>query len=232
MLSVDIHIHVGQRARTQGFEISTRFTAGHGLTILFGQSGAGKSTILQAIAGLVKPRAGHITLGDTPLFDADRKIDVPAHRRGVALVFQSLALFPHMTAEANVAYGMPGKQPRRLREKQALEWMEKMRVQHLRGRLPQTFSGGEAQRIALARALASKPGALLLDEPFSALDEELRHNLSADVAALSTELRVPTVMVTHDRADALTYGTQGVLLRDGATVAVGSVGDVLAARRV
>jgi molybdate transport system ATP-binding protein len=232
MLSVNLTIRLGGPPnRNEGFDITAAFSAPAGLSILFGPSGAGKSTLLGAIAGLTKPLDGRIAVDDMVLYDAGAKINLAPHHRRVALVFQSLALFPHLSAEQNISYGMPrGGHHRDLLEN-ARGWMEKMRIPHLWGRLPATFSGGEAQRVALARALASEPKVLLLDEPFTALDEELRRDLGREVAALSAELQIPSLLVTHDRADALALGTHGIVIRNGKIVTTGNVADVLPSAR-
>jgi molybdate transport system ATP-binding protein len=174
---------------------------GAGLTVVVGPSGAGKSTLLSALAGLLQPRAGRVVLGDEVLVDVDAGVFVPAHRRRVGLVFQSLALFPHLTVVENVAFGVDhGDGVDRLATAQA--WLERMRVGGLAGRAPSTLSGGEAQRVALARALAARPRLLLLDEPFSALDVPLRRTLGTELNALVHETGLPTILVTHDADDA------------------------------
>ena len=203
--------------------LSAAFEVPPGVTILFGPSGAGKSTLLSAIAGLLRPDAGRIALDGETWFDGGARVEVPPHRRGVSLVFQSLALFPHLTALENVAYGidraLPG--PERVRRAQAM--LARMKVAHLLSRRPRTYSGGEGQRVALARAFARSPRAVLLDEAFSAMDAPLRAELHAEVAALVAELRVPTLQVTHDRAEARTMGHRVVLLEEGRVKAVGTL---------
>jgi ABC-type sulfate/molybdate transport systems ATPase subunit len=207
------------RARVAG-EIPDRprldvdLTFGSGIAAVMGPSGAGKTTLLTAIAGLVRPDAGRIALGDTVLFDRDARTFVPPHERRIALVFQSLALFPHLSARENVAYGLRAK-TRAERRDQAMLWLTRCRVEHLADRVPASLSGGEAQRVALARALASAPRVLLLDEPFSALDRVLRSELSADLGALVSELGIIAVLVTHHEEDAQTLGSRRVTLSDG-----------------
>lgn len=171
---------------------------GPGLTVVTGPSGAGKSTLLSALAGLLRPRAGRVVLGDEVLVDVDAGVFVPPHRRRVGLVFQSLALFPHLTVLENVAFGVDVGD----RQATARVWLERMRVGGLAGRAPSTLSGGEAQRVALARALAARPRLLLLDEPFSALDVPLRRALGGELKALVGETGLPTILVTHDAEDA------------------------------
>lgn len=171
------------------------------VTAIMGPSGAGKTTLLQCIAGVVRPRAGRVVLDGERLFDGEARVFVPPHRRRVAMVFQSLALFPHLTVWENVAYGIRGADARARRDV-ARAWLERVRASGLAERAPSTLSGGEAQRVALARALASAPRLLLLDEPFSALNQALRVELGALLRELLDEASVPTLLVTHDLADA------------------------------
>jgi molybdate transport system ATP-binding protein len=175
-----------------------------GLTVLAGPSGAGKSTLLSALAGLLRPRAGRIVLQGETLLDVDAGVFSPPHRRRVGLVFQSLALFPHLRVWQNVAFGVVGAggDGGGDRRATAQRWLERMQVGALADRLPATLSGGEAQRVALARALAAGPRLLLLDEPFSALDPPLRRALGAEVKALVDEAGIPAILVTHDADDA------------------------------
>lgn len=223
-LHVDVRVAYGDG----GFALEAALEVPEGITILFGPSGAGKSTLLASIAGLIRPEKGSVRLGDETWFDASRDIDVPVHRRRVALLFQSLALFPHMTACENVAYGIARTVTRSARRDRAREGLERFRAAHLADRRPDTFSGGEAQRVALARAFAMRPHLVLLDEPFSAMDRELRRELLSLVPALAQELRVPVVHVTHHRDEARRIGDRAVILRDGRVVEEGPVEAVLA----
>ena len=159
------------------FSLDVAFDAAVGITILFGPSGCGKSTTLAAIAGLLRPDAGRIALGDDVWFDSARGIDRPPHLRGVAFVFQSLALFPHMTAAHNVSYGMDRHLSASEKRQRAEKLLARLKVGHFADRRPATFSGGEAQRVALARAFAMSPRIALFDEPFSAMDRQLRKDL-------------------------------------------------------
>ncbi len=211
-LEVDVCVRGSSPARPR-LEISLRARAG--VTVLFGPSGSGKSTCLLAVAGLLRPERGRIALGARTLFEPARGIDVPPHERRVALVFQSLALFPHLDALRNVSFGVPRGRGPEARDALALRWLERMRVGHLARRKPATLSGGEAQRVALARAVASSPSVLLLDEPFSALDAVLRRELVAEVGEVVAELRIPTLLVTHDPEDARALARGFVELRDG-----------------
>jgi molybdate transport system ATP-binding protein len=225
-----LHVQVRVASRDNAFSLDIDFEAPPGITILFGPSGSGKSTALAAIAGLVRPDAGRITLGDDVLFDASARIDRPVHRRHVAFVFQSLALFPHITAVANVAYGMDRALSRDARAERARELLARLGVGHLADRKPPTFSGGEAQRVALARAFATAPKIALFDEPFSALDRELRRDLVSDVRAFVAELGVPLVHVTHQRNEARALGDRVVMLDRGRVTSVGGIEELLRAR--
>lgn len=203
-----------------------------GVNVLFGPSGAGKTTILSSIAGLLRPKAGRISLSGRTLFDASRGIDLPPNERRVALLFQTLALFPHLDALSNVAYGVPRSLRGAERLQSAQRFLERMRVAHLAQRYPGSFSGGEAQRVALARALASEPSALLLDEPFSALDDDLARELGRELANYVRTLDLPVVLVTHDRALARVLGAdaRATLLRAGNVEATGPVSELLRER--
>lgn len=225
-LTAELGLQRGEPER--GFRLQVALDFGPGLSVLFGPSGAGKTTILSAIAGLLRPDSGRITLAGETLFDALARRDCPPHRRRVALVFQSLALFPHLDALGNVAYGVPGNLSKAERAERAQSWLARMRVAPLAGRYPGSFSGGEAQRVALARALASEPRALLLDEPFSALDQGLVHELSAELVDHVTALALPVVLVTHDRKLARALGRQVTLLRAGRVERVGAAHELLA----
>jgi molybdate transport system ATP-binding protein len=209
------------------FSLDVSFRVPPGISILFGPSGTGKSTTLQAIAGLVRPDRGRIALGGETWFDADRRLERPTRMRGIAYLFQSLALFPHLTAIGNVCYGIPRAVPRAERQERAAALLERLGVTHLARRRPRTYSGGEAQRVALARALAMEPRVLLLDEPFSALDRDLRAQLSADVRALVSERRLPTLQVTHHLGEARSMGDQVLRMAAGRIVETGTT-DILA----
>jgi molybdate transport system ATP-binding protein len=198
-----------------GFRLDVAFQVPPGITVLFGPSGSGKSTTLAAIAGLSRPAAGRIRLGAELWFDRGGRVDLPACRRGVSLVFQSLALFPHLTALDNAAYGIDRAVPRTERRRRAGALLERMKVAHLADRKPASFSGGEAQRVALARAFARGPRLLLLDVGFSALDRALRLELAADVRRLVDELGIPAILVTHHRMEARALADRLVLLADG-----------------
>jgi molybdate transport system ATP-binding protein len=212
------------------FRFDVKLDFGVGLNVLFGPSGSGKTTILSNIAGLLQPASGRITLAGKTLFDDRTRVDLPPNERRVALVFQSLALFPHLNALSNVIYGVPRSLAKDERVERARSWLVRMRVEHLASRYPGSFSGGEAQRVALARALASEPHALLLDEPFSALDQHLASELSAELVRHVESMPLPVVLVTHDRHLARRLGQTVTLLREGRVQQVGLAREVLAER--
>lgn len=198
-----------------------------GITCIMGPSGAGKSTILAVLAGLVAPERGKVVLGDATWFDRDKNIDVPVHHRRLSYMFQNLALFPHMNARHNVEYGMSDV-PKDVRTQKALELLARVGVKHLANRRPRTFSGGEAQRVALARAIARTPKLLLLDEPFSALDRDLRAQLVSLVRDFVAELKVPLVHVTHSVSEARTLADRVVVIEKGRLARQGTPAEVLA----
>jgi molybdate transport system ATP-binding protein len=209
------------------FSLDIALEAPAGVTILFGPSGSGKSTALQIAAGLLRPDRGRVALGAEVWFDSEQGIDLAVERRRIAFVFQSLALFPHMTALANVMYGIDRDQPRDERVDRAHAMLKRLSVDHLAHRRPRTFSGGEAQRVALARALATEPRVILLDEPFSALDRDLRIELARLVRELVDDLGVPAIHVTHSHNMARAMGDHIVRMRAGRVVAEGKLDEVL-----
>ena len=183
-------------------------------TVLWGPSGAGKSTLLGAIAGLVAPEAGTIRLGTQLLFSRAEGVDRPPHTRGVGYVFQDLALWPHLTAGQQVELVGRGA----LDRAGARSLLESVGLGSLIGRRPGQLSGGEQQRLAIARALAGKPGLLLLDEPFSSLDRKIRLSLHALLRELSPRVPGPTIYVTHSAEDARALAENVVCLQGGKLV--------------
>jgi molybdate transport system ATP-binding protein len=210
-------------ANRPGLSLDARFEVPPGVTALFGPSGAGKSTCLAVIAGLLRPDRGTVSLGDEVWLDTARGIDKPIHHRGVAFVFQSLALFPHLSGLANVSYGIGRAVPSAERTRRALAMMERMRCRHVAERKPPTYSGGEAQRVALARAFAMGPRLMLLDEPMSALDRTLRGELCADIRELAQTLGIPVILVTHQPSEVRALAERVLLLRGGRVIAEGGL---------
>jgi len=194
MLAVEIE------KRLPDFTLRAGFTVPAGeLLVLAGPSGAGKTTILECVAGLQRPNAGSILLEGQPLFSATAGINLPAARRRVGFVFQAYALFEHLTVWRNVVYGLRGlrgdEKEAGLRRAERL--MARFGIGHLRDRFPAQLSGGERQRVALIRALVRHPAALLLDELLAALDRGLREQLRQEIKELPAEWRIPVVLVTH-----------------------------------
>jgi molybdate transport system ATP-binding protein len=210
--------------------LDVELTIGRGITCVLGPSGAGKSTLLGVIAGLITPALGRVTHGDDVWLDTARGVSRPIHRRRVAYLFQHLALFPHLTARENVEYPMDRKRPRDERARAAVSLLERLGVGHLATRRPRTYSGGEAQRVALARALAVDPAVVLFDEPFSALDRELKRPLMALVRRLADETHVPMIAVTHSYGEARALADRVVRIRAGAIVADGTAAELLPPR--
>ncbi|MDD9205090.1 ATP-binding cassette domain-containing protein, partial [Georgenia sp. 10Sc9-8] len=183
------------------------------VTVLFGPSGSGKTTVLRVLAGLDRTPGGRVVMDGT-VWDDGARHHLPARRRRVGYLFQDHALFPHLDVDANVAYGLVGV-PRAERAGWVRAALRAADAGHLTGRRVAGLSGGEAQRVALARALAPSPQLLLLDEPLSALDGPTRAHLRAELRRILVAQAVPTVVVTHDRAEALALADRVVVLVDG-----------------
>jgi molybdate transport system ATP-binding protein len=221
----------GPESGHPGFTLDVDITFGTGITCVLGPSGAGKSTILAVIAGLVDPTRGRVALGDDVWVDTERRIRVPVHLRRVAYLFQSLALFPHMSALENVCYPLRGHGTTVEQAAKADALLAKLGVAHLRARRPRTYSGGEAQRVALARALAMTPRVMLLDEPFSALDRELKVPLMRLVREIADETAIPVIAVTHSHGETRALADRVVRVAGGKVVADGKVDDVIPRER-
>lgn len=213
-----------------GFTLDVRFSTPAGITILFGPSGAGKTTVLDCLAGLLIPDSGHIAVGNRLLYDSDSQVDVPIARRSIGYVFQTLALFPHLSAEENVAYGLAAV-PEALRRPRIAAILDSFRIAHLRRRRPTEISGGERQRVALARALVTEPCLLLLDEPLSALDAATKARIVDDLRAWNRAHRIPILYVTHSRDEVFALGERVIALEQGSVIAQGTPQEVLAAPR-
>jgi len=214
MLTVDIDKDLGD------FSVRAQFASESGATVLFGPSGAGKTTIINLIAGLLTPDRGRIALDDTVLFDSAARIDVPVHRRRIGYVFQDGRLFPHLTVAANLDYG------RRMSSlpkdaAAAKHIIELLNLDHLLDRRPGKLSGGERQRIAVGRALLMRPQLLLLDEPLASLDAARKAEIMPYLERLRDEAAVPMVYVSHDPAEARRIGTRVVRMEAGRVTATG-----------
>jgi ABC-type sulfate/molybdate transport systems ATPase subunit len=217
-------------ARRGSFRLQVECAFASAWTVIFGPSGAGKSTLLRLLAGLDRPLRGSIALGERTLTETSARHYDPPGRRSTSLVSQQPALFPHLTAAANVAYGL-NHLDRAARTRRVSEMLELAGATELAGRRPQDLSGGQAQRVALARALAPAPRLLLLDEPFSALDGAASDTLLIRLQDWLRANNVQAVMATHDVSDALAIGAEVLFLREGRRTALGPASEVLAAER-
>ena len=181
---------------------------------LVGPSGSGKSTLLRSIAGLYQPQSGKIECAGECWFDSTRGIALPTSRRRIGMLFQQFALFPHLSAEDNVAEALLDH-PATERRARARDWLDRVHLQGLHHRLPHQLSGGQQQRVALARALAREPQVLLLDEPFSAVDRSTREALHAELTELRVAFRMPVILVTHDLEEATLLADRMCILNEG-----------------
>ena len=214
--------------RFDGFTLRAQFTAQDTATAILGASGCGKSMTLRCIAGIVKPDKGRIVLDGVPLFDSEKKIDLPPQKRGVGLLFQNYALFPNMTVEQNILCGLHAEPDRAKRRAACAEMLRALRLEGLEKRLPAALSGGQQQRVALARILAAKPKILMLDEPFSALDSYLREQVEGEVGALLAAFQGPALLVTHNRDEAYRLCREMIVMDGGRVLRAGETKAVFA----
>ena len=216
-VDIDKTVHSAQRR----FELRVRFTTQARRSVIFGPSGAGKSLTLQALAGLMRPDRGRIAFGAEVLFDSHAGIDIPARRRGFGYLFQDYALFPRLNVRQNIAFGLSAglRNPSAQVSGEAVErWLRAFELLDVAAQRPGELSGGQRQRTALARALVNSPRALLLDEPFSALDPALRERMRTELDELLRRIDIPVLMITHDPADLDWFGEEALSLRDGVIV--------------
>jgi molybdate transport system ATP-binding protein len=222
-------LHVEARARLGDFELDVAADAARGGCLaLAGPSGAGKSTVLRVVAGLLRPDHGVVRCGEETWLDTGAGIDLAPERRRCGYVFQDYALFEHLSAWENVAYGLR-RVPRRERRRRAEELLERFGMAPHADARPRTLSGGERQRVALARALAREPRVLLLDEPLSALDARTRAGAARELAAVLRDAEVPAILVTHDFAEAAALGDHVAVVDGGRVVQRGTPGELAAA---
>jgi ABC-type sulfate/molybdate transport systems ATPase subunit len=205
------------------FVAAVELSVGDGATFaLVGPSGAGKTTVLRVVSGLLRPRRGIVSLGDDVWLDTASGVDVPPERRRVGYLFQEYALFPHLDVLANVRFGT------RRRHAPVDTLLERFRISHLTRARVQELSGGERQRVALARALALDPGVLLLDEPLSALDAHTKAAVRIELHELLRELALPTILVTHDFEDAAALADRVGVIVDGKILQTGTAAELVA----
>jgi molybdate transport system ATP-binding protein len=220
VLEVDVECQLGN------FQLAARFESQAAVTALFGRSGAGKTSIVNGIAGLLRLARGRVAIGGRVLFDSSRRIDVPARRRRIGYVFQEARLFPHLSVRQNLQYGRRFTRPaeRYVREDQVIELLE---IEPLLTRRPGALSGGERQRVAIGRALLTSPQLLLMDEPLASLDAARKSDILRYVERLSTEMRVPIVYVSHSIEEVTRLSDTLVLISKGRVAAAGPVSEIM-----
>ncbi|MBF0538381.1 MAG: ATP-binding cassette domain-containing protein [Nitrospirae bacterium] len=234
-----MHLRVRINKRLDNFTLDVDWAMANEFTVLFGHSGAGKSLTLRMIAGLMTPDSGYIELNGVPLFDSQecplvkpgavknaQRVNVRPQDRCIGFVFQDLALFPHMSVAQNIAYA--GK--RKDRERVAA-LIESFHLKGLEGKLPSEISGGQRQRVAIARAIMCNPQCLLMDEPFSSLDNTLRLQMRALIKDVRNQLNIPVVFITHDIYEAYTMADKLIVYNNGKSVQTGTPDEILSTPR-
>jgi molybdate transport system ATP-binding protein len=225
-----VHIRKTLVSKEKNFALDVDFVAEAGITVLFGPSGSGKTTVLDCVAGLAVPDAGNVSVDGRTLFDSKAGINLPASLRQLGYVFQDLALFPHLSVEHNVQYGLSGFS-RKDKQARSDTILESFRIPSLKRRRPAEISGGERQRVALARALVINPCLLLLDEPFSGLDVQTKSKILDDLRDWNEANHVPILFVTHVRDEVLALGNRVIVLENGRILARGTPHEVIRAPR-
>lgn len=226
--SLRCNLRKRQSADRRDFLLDAAFEAGPGFTILFGSSGAGKTTLLDCVAGLANPDSGQISIGSRILVDSSKRVNIPVAKRNVGYVLQDLALFPHLTVGQNVGYGL-SQLPRADRDHRTEAILTSFHVGHLSKQSASEISGGESQRVALARTLVLNPDVLLLDEPLAALDAAAKSRILSDLREWHRTHRVPILYVTHSREEVFALGERVLVLDAGRIVADGTPHEVMTA---
>jgi ABC-type sulfate/molybdate transport systems ATPase subunit len=214
------------RSDSSGFLLEIEFHAGAGVTVLFGPSGAGKTMVLDSIAGFVRPDEGRILLDDAILFDGAARVHLSPQARNCGYVFQNYALFPHMSLRENLAFAAE-RRPRLERHRRVNEMLERFRLTETAGRRPHEVSGGQRQRCSIARALIGGPKLLLLDEPSQGLDAPLRAELYEILRQVRADFQTPVLLVTHDLDECFELGDEMIVLREGRIVQSGAPREIL-----
>jgi molybdate transport system ATP-binding protein len=215
-ISVDIRKTLRSGERT--FHLNARFESASQRIVIYGPSGAGKSLLLKAVAGLMRPDGGRIDVARRCLFDRNGGIDIAPQQRRVAYLFQDYALFPHLNVRQNIGFGLRRgwRNPlARIDDAAIGYWLKAFELEHVALQLPHQLSGGQRQRVALARALVPEPTALLLDEPFAALDPGLRERMRGELDALQRRLAIPMILITHDPEDVRVFGEHVLRMEHG-----------------
>ncbi len=223
-------IEVDVRHEFPGFSLEVKFSAPQGVTALFGRSGSGKTTIVNAVSGLLRPDTGRVVVNGSALLDTDSRICLPTHQRRIGYVFQEGRLFPHLTVEQNLRFGR-WFTPRGIRPRDGHEMtriVTLLGIDHLLDRRPASLSGGEKQRVAIGRALLSTPNLLLMDEPLAALDEARKEEILPYLERLRDETKIPILYVSHSIAEVARLATTVVVLENGKMVRIGPAAAVLA----
>ncbi len=222
-------LNVALETRLNTFHLSLSFVAEVGrTTVLLGESGSGKTTVLRLLAGLLSPQSGHIALDQVVYFDGESRVAVPPQERPFGYVFQDYVLFPHLNVFENVAFGLRAQHfPRRILRQRVGEALERVHLAGLDQRRPAQLSGGQQQRVAIARALALRPKLLLLDEPLAALDVQTRREVRQELRHILADVNITTILVTHQYLEALVFGHQILVLDHGKVVQQGQQRDLL-----
>ncbi|KAF1023804.1 MAG: Sulfate/thiosulfate import ATP-binding protein CysA [Paracidovorax wautersii] len=219
MIDLDIRLRVGDRHRA--FDLAAHIRSDASFVAFYGPSGSGKSLTLQTMAGLLRPQAGHIRLGGRTLTDVASGRFVPPRERRLGYLFQDYALFPHLSVRENIGFGLTSwlrRRPSAAQRDRIDELLVRFGLAGLAASRPSTLSGGQKQRVALARALATQPDALLLDEPFSALNPMLRASMRAELKQVQAQWGIPVIMITHDIEDVLALAQTTFVFSDGQVV--------------
>ena len=221
-MQLDLDIGKTLQAGPRRFELRVRLRSDSQRIVILGASGSGKSLMLKAIAGLIRPDQGHIRLAGRTLYERAARIDLAPRARQLAYLFQDYALFPHLSVRQNIAFGLRRgwfNPPARVTGEKVEHWLEVFGLREVAHQFPAELSGGQRQRTALARALVAEPRALLLDEPFAALDPGLRRRMRGELDELQRRLQVPMVLITHDPEDAERLGDEVLTMRNGTLLA-------------
>jgi molybdate transport system ATP-binding protein len=217
-MQINIDIRKTLRSGQREFRLDARFTSDSQRIVIFGASGAGKSQLLKAVAGLMTPDEGRIEIDSRCVFDRSGGIDVAPQQRQMAYLFQDYALFPHLNVRQNIGFGLRRgwlNPPTRADSAEIAHWLQAFELEAVAHQHPHQLSGGQRQRVALARALVAHPRALLLDEPFAALDPALRGRMRAELDALQRRLQIPMMLITHDPDDVTAFGDHVLRMTDG-----------------